>query len=120
VTTDILGDALSANQADERRKALRALLRSPLLTARAPDAATFRLARRHQTWLREWFARETGWVLHVDAETARLRKTPADHADTSRPAMAGGTDRPFSRRRYVLLCLALAALERADHHRPAR
>jgi len=115
MNSDILGDALSANQADERRKALRGLLRNPLIIASGPDAATFRLARRHQAWLREWLAREAGWVLHVDAETARLRKTPAAHTDTSRPAMAGGTDRPFSRRRYVLLCLALAALERADH-----
>jgi len=111
---DVLTDALSANQAEERRKALRALLSSPLLTAHGSAAAAFRLTRRHQTWLREWFARETGWVLHVDAETARLRKTPAD-CDDSRPALTAAKDRPFSRRRYVLLCLALAALERADH-----
>jgi uncharacterized protein (TIGR02678 family) len=55
----------------------------------------------------------TGWSLQVDAALARLRKVPGDLADGSRAALveSGGA---FSRRRYVLLCLALAALERAD------
>jgi len=98
----------------ERRKALRALLRTPLLTARGPDPVAFGLVRKHTPWLREWLARNAGWSLHADAELARLRKVPADLRDASRPARARKGDPPFSRRRYVLLCLALAVLERED------
>jgi uncharacterized protein (TIGR02678 family) len=50
--------------------------------------------------------------LQADAESVRLRKAPADNNDASRPATVGG--QPLRRRRYVLLCLALAALERSD------
>ncbi|MCK9894180.1 TIGR02678 family protein [Frankia sp. AgB32] len=107
-------DALDAQLLDERRRAMRALLRRPLLTAHGDDAAAFRLVRGHQTWLRAWFARETGWSLRVDPEVARLAKLPADLTDGTRPATAGASHQPFSRRRYVLLCLALAGLERAE------
>jgi uncharacterized protein (TIGR02678 family) len=100
--------------AAERRQALRALLQHPLLAAAGPLPAEFALVRRHAAWLREWLARNPGWSLHVDSETARLRKTPADLADGTRPAREPKSGQPFSRRRYVLLCLALAALERAD------
>lgn len=113
-TATALGDALSAAEADERQRALRALLRRPLLTARGRDADSFALVRRHAAWLRDWLARETGWQLHVDPEFARLRKSPADLDDATRPATDPRTGQPFTRRRYVLVCLALAALERAD------
>ncbi len=95
----------------ERRSALRALLQRPLLTADAPQ---FALVRRHAGWLREWLARNPGWTLHVSSELARLRKTPADLGDGTRPARDPKSKTPFTRRRYVLLCLALAALEAAD------
>jgi len=98
----------------ERRKALRALLQSPLLAAAGSLSPEFGLVRRHAGWLREWLARNPGWSLQIDSETARLRKTPADLADATRPAREPLSGLPFSRRRYVLLCLALAALERAD------
>jgi uncharacterized protein (TIGR02678 family) len=90
------------------------LLRSPLLSATGADAATFALVRRHAAWIRETLARETGWRLDVDAEFARLRKTAPDTADATRGATARPSGQPFTRRRYVLTCLALAALERAD------
>jgi uncharacterized protein (TIGR02678 family) len=109
-----LTDALAAAELDERQRALRALLRAPLLSARGADAPAFALVRRHAAWLRETFARETGWHLEVDAEFARLRKVGADTSDATRGALARPSRRPFTRRRYVLLCLALAALERAD------
>lgn len=108
-------DALDAQGAAERRRAMRAILRRPLLVAHGPDPDVFRLVRRHQTWLRDWFARETGWSLRVDPEVARLAKIPADLTDSTRPATAGSAQQPFGRRRYVLLCLALAGLERADN-----
>ena len=98
---------------DERRRALRALLARPLLGS---EHAAFILIRRHVDWLREWFGRETGWPLLVDSEYARLVKRPADTKDSSRPARVDfKTSNPaFSRRRYCLLCLALATLERGE------
>ncbi len=68
----------------------------------------FAAIRRHAEALREWFARETGWILHVEREGARLYKRPGDLTDTTR-GLPG-----YDRRRYVLLCLACAVLERAD------
>lgn len=108
-----LSDALSAARADERRRAARALLRRPLLRASGPDSESFVLVRRHAAGLREWFDRNTGWRLTVDSEVARLVKSVATD-DSTRPARDVRTGQPFTRRRYVLTCLALAALERAD------
>lgn len=112
--TDGAGTQLEHVIAGERQQALRALLQRPLLSAAGSPPAEFGLVRRHAAWLREWLARHPGWSLQIDSETARLRKTPADLADATRPAREPTSDLPFSRRRYVLLCLALAALERAD------
>jgi uncharacterized protein (TIGR02678 family) len=90
---------------DEFRTAVRALLMRPLMS---PAHEDFSAVRRHAESLREWFARETGWVLHVERDGARLFKRPADLKDTTR-GLPG-----YDRRRYVLLCLACAVLERAD------
>jgi len=113
----LLDDARTATVTAERQRALRALLRHPLLTPHGPGGAAFPLVRRHARHLREWLAEQAGWRLEVGAEVARLRKVPADPTDPSRPARtvgAGRASRPFSRRQYVLLCLALAALERGE------
>ena len=109
--TDQLSDVLEAQLAEQRRRAVRLLLRQPLLTSRR-DRQKFSEVRKHAGWLTEWFGREAGWRLQVDHSVARLRKLPASHADGSRPAQPG--KQPFSRRRYVLACLALATLERAE------
>jgi len=85
----------------------------PLITARGPFAAELALVRRHATFLRTWLARFPGWTLIVDPELARLCKSPADLDDVTRGA-CDSTGGAFSRRRYVLVCMALAALERAD------
>ncbi|TAN49090.1 MAG: TIGR02678 family protein [Methylococcaceae bacterium] len=90
---------------DEFSGALRALLMTPLMT---PVHAEFAAVRRHADELRAWFARETGWALHIERDCARLYKRPADLTDAGR-GLPG-----YDRRRYVLLCLALAVLERAD------
>lgn len=101
-------------EADERdlRRATRALLRRPLLRA-AEDPETFRVVRRHASELRTWFEHNAGWRLHVDAEVARLFKR-TDATDATRPARDPRTSVSFGRRRYVLLCLALSVLERAE------
>lgn len=106
-------DRLDEQAAHERRRAVRALLMSPLLHAER-DLDRFRLVRRHADWLRRWFADQAGWTLTVDSTVARLRKVPPTLDDGTRPARARRADPPFSRRRYVLLCLALASLETAD------
>lgn len=110
-----LTDVLDAQRDEERRRAVRALLRRPLLT---PHDAEYALVRTHSAHLVQWFAREAGWSLYTDAGVARLRKVPGDLSDGTRAAMvpSGGKQirRPFSRRRYVLACLAFAALERAE------
>ncbi|HEX5119761.1 MAG TPA: TIGR02678 family protein [Pseudonocardiaceae bacterium] len=106
--------ALADDVAAQRRAALRALLAKPLLTAGTDDAA-LRLVRQHATPLREWLAAETGWRLVVDTESARLFKVGTIDADPGTHPAREGRGRPaFGRRRYVLLCLALAVLERAD------
>jgi uncharacterized protein (TIGR02678 family) len=106
--------ALAQQIAAERREAMRALLAKPLLTAGAADAEALALVRVHAEWLREWLGRNCGWSLHIEPELARLRKTPGDLGDGTRGARDRTSGVLFSRRRYALLCLALAALERAD------
>lgn len=98
----------------ERQRALRTLLRYPLLSASGSRSAEAGLVRRHAVWLRDWLARNPGWSLQVDSEVARLRKTPADLLDGTRPARDPLNNTDFTRRRYVIFCLALAALERSD------
>lgn len=105
---------LDVARSEERRKAMRALLQNPLFTAHGPLALEFGLVRKHAAWLRDWLAKEAGWSLTVDSEVVRLRKTPPDATDGTRPARDARSQLPFSRRRYVLVCLALAALERSD------
>jgi uncharacterized protein (TIGR02678 family) len=98
-------DVLSRHRDEERRDAVRALLMCPLMTAAHPD---FGAVRRHSQELRDWFSQAAGWILHVELDCARLYKRPADLRDATRGAPE------FDRRRYVLFCLACAALERAD------
>lgn len=105
-----LDDALVRQRDDERSTALRALLMRPLLTDAAAD---FAVVRRHIDFLRDWFAREVGWNLHLDRDCARLYKRPADLIDPTRGAK-DSQERGFDRRRYILFCLACAVLDRAD------
>jgi uncharacterized protein (TIGR02678 family) len=98
----------------ERRRAVRALLMSPLLKARGKQAETFGLVRVHAPWLRDWFGKQVGWSLYVDSEIARLGKIPAEPVDSTRPAREPEQGTAFNRTRYVLFCLALACLERGE------
>src|SRR5215475_4049005 len=98
----------------ERRRALRALLRNPLLLAAGDLAEEYILVRRHSAWLKHWLQKFPAWSLQVDKEVARLRKIPPDLLDETRHPIDGVSGMPFSRRRYALLCLALAVLEQSD------
>jgi uncharacterized protein (TIGR02678 family) len=103
---------IPAEEQAQRRAALRALFAKPLLIA-ADDGEALMLVRRHLTALSDWLRKETGWRLVADTETARLFKTATVLSDASRPAR-GHSREPFSRHRYVILCLAPSALARAD------
>jgi uncharacterized protein (TIGR02678 family) len=103
---------IPAEEQAQRQAALRALLAKPLLIA-VDDGEALTLVRRHLTALSDWLRRETGWRLVADAETARLFKTAPLASDASHPAR-GHNKEPFTRRRYITLCLALSALARAD------
>lgn len=94
----------------ERRAALRALLKQPLLTTASQESLA--VVRRHLPWLTEFFAEHLGWMLHSERELVRLAKTPGNPKARHRGARPDGV--PFSKRRYVVFCLALAALERMD------
>lgn len=100
-----IGELQQRQQREEFRSAVRALLMQPLM---GPAHEEFPAVRRHSEALRDWFARETGWPLQVGREGARLYKRPADLMDPTR-GLPG-----YDRRRYVLLCLACAILERAE------
>ncbi len=108
-----LGDRLDQVRLDERRRAFRALLMQPLLYA---DHPAYALVKRHIDWLRAWLMQESRWDLRLEADFARLAKTAPDRDDGSRAARPGTrpADLPFTRRRYALLCLVLAGLERSE------
>ncbi|MDR2252753.1 MAG: TIGR02678 family protein [Bifidobacteriaceae bacterium] len=109
---------LEANRAEFQRAA-RQILMTPLIGA-AANPEGFRLVRGHLSELRDWFAHRTGWRLTHDSAVIRLNKqivptTPTGRAVASHhPARTPGRGNPFSARRYVLFCLAAAALERAE------
>ena len=105
---------VEAAQQHDRQRAFRALLRNPLLTSGGEHADDLALVKRHLDWLREWLAKNTSWRLHVDADVARLRRAPSNPEDDTRPAMDRRTHSSFTKRRYIMFCLALASLERAD------
>jgi uncharacterized protein (TIGR02678 family) len=100
-----IGEQQRRFQRDEFRTAVRALLMTPLMS---PAHEDFAAVRRQANTLHGWFARETGWALQIERDGARLYKRPADLANPMR-GLPG-----YDRRRYVLLCLACAVLERAD------
>lgn len=114
-----IASALELREAEGRIRVLRALLAHPILRAQV-DGELFRLARQHADALRGWFDRETGWRLVIDSQTVRLLTSYVPRGPTAiavaerHPARGRKADPPFTRRRYVLLCLALAVLERSD------
>lgn len=101
---------MSATGIDDTQRAARLLLLHPLI--RSSDDERYRLVRRNAAQLRDWFDTNTGWQVYVDSAVARLYREPATTSVATHPLAVSGV--PFSRRRYVLLMLCLAVLERAD------
>lgn len=98
--------------AEEQQRAVRLLLAHPFVTDTRPDPETFSLVRRHARELQRWFSEQLGYRLVVDSELARLHKRPAPGARL-RPVRTQ-SHAAFDPRRYALLCLVLAALERLE------
>jgi uncharacterized protein (TIGR02678 family) len=109
-----LESSINAQERDERQRAVRALLRQPLLAPEGSTREAFTLVQKHRDWLRPWFAHHVGWQLMLDSEAARLIKRPARPEDATRACREPNSDAPLNRRAYVILCLALASLVRAD------
>ncbi|MDR1145194.1 MAG: TIGR02678 family protein [Verrucomicrobiales bacterium] len=100
---------------EDRHLALRALLSKPLLLSEDPaDADNLARIKRHKNYLCGWFSHHAGWNLEVVEDFARLRKTPADLSASSRPAIEPHSGEPLTRRRYAVLCLALAVLSKSE------
>ncbi|HEY5877785.1 MAG TPA: TIGR02678 family protein, partial [Nakamurella sp.] len=95
------------------QRAARVLLTWPLITLTYPNTEALPLVRRWSGPLREELAELFGYRLELTSTTARLSRV-RDAFDATQPALAGAQlDRPFDRRRYAYLCLALAVLGRA-------
>jgi uncharacterized protein (TIGR02678 family) len=93
------------------QRAVRLLLRHPLITASWPDERALVRIRRFSAELRRDLADAFGYRLELHGATARLVRT-ADVLDPDRPAVTR-TGRPFDRQRYAYLSLVLAVLGRA-------
>ena len=93
------------------QRAVRLLLRHPLITASWPDERALPRVRRFSAELRRDLADAFGYRLELHGATARLVRT-ADVLDPDRPAVTR-TGRPFDRQRYAYLSLSLAVLGRA-------
>jgi uncharacterized protein (TIGR02678 family) len=104
---------LDITAAAERRRATRLLLRHPFITPEVPDPDGFALVRRHADELVSFFATQLGYRLFVEPDLARLHKTSPFGFGSLRPLLTR-SGQPFDPRRYSLLCLALAVLERVE------
>ncbi|MFF4625078.1 TIGR02678 family protein [Nonomuraea jabiensis] len=106
----VAADVSPLELADYQR-AVRLLLRHPLITPTYPDRGALPLVRRWTTQLRADLPEVLGYRLLTTADTARLLRVH-DRLDATTPVLTR-TDRPFNRRRYAYLMLTLAALGRS-------
>ena len=106
----VAADVPDTELADYQR-AVRTLLRHPLISEHHPDRTALPLVRRWSAELRTDLTTALGYRLELSATAARLVRA-IDDLDTGRPARTR-SDRVFDRRRYAYLALVLAALGRA-------
>jgi uncharacterized protein (TIGR02678 family) len=106
----VAADVSDLELADYQR-AVRLVLRHPLITGRWPDERALPRVRRFAATLRRDLAEAFGYRLELHGNTARLVRAK-DLLDATQPALSR-TDRPFDRRRYAYLALCLAVLGRA-------
>ncbi|MEV0649463.1 TIGR02678 family protein [Phytomonospora sp. NPDC050363] len=98
---------------DEHRdftRAVRMLLRHPLLTAAAQPEA-FALVRRAREGLEQYFKVNCDWRLDVDPRAGYARLHKIRPPDPRRPLRrARATKAPYDRLRYIVLCVTAAEL----------
>jgi len=105
-----VAEGVSPLELADYQKAVRLVLRHPLVTPGYPDKTALATVRRWAGQLRTDLMEVLGYRLVTTADTARLQRTQ-DGLDATRPALTRA-GRPFDRRRYAYLVLALAALGR--------
>lgn len=106
----VAADVPDVELADYQR-AVRTMLRHPLISEHYPDQRALPLIRRWYSTLRTDLAEAFGYRLELSGTAARLVRA-ADDLDPAQPARTR-TGREFDRRRYAYLALVLAALGRA-------
>jgi uncharacterized protein (TIGR02678 family) len=106
VAVDVSGLELADYQ-----RAVRLVLRYPLINAGYPDEKALPLVRRWTPQLRADLAEVFGYRLELHGDTVRLQRV-VDELDASQPAISR-TGKAFDRRRYAYLALTLAVLGRA-------
>ncbi|MFF1297061.1 MULTISPECIES: TIGR02678 family protein [unclassified Streptomyces] len=105
-----VAEGVSSLELADYQKAVRLVLRHPLVTPGYPDRAALATVRRWAGQLRTDLMEVLGYRLVTTADTARLQRAQ-DGLDATRPALTRA-GRPFDRRRYAYLVLTLAALGR--------
>lgn len=105
-----VAEGVSPLELADYQKAVRVVLRHPLVTPGYPDKAALATVRRWAGQLRTDLMEVLGYRLVTTADTARLQRAQ-DGLDATRPALTRA-GRPFDRRRYAYLVLTLAALGR--------
>lgn len=105
-----VAENVSALELADYQKAVRLVLRHPLITPVYPDSGALATVRRWAEQLRTDLMEVLGYRLITTADTARLQRAQ-DQLDPTRPALSR-SGRPFDRRRYAYLALTLAALGR--------
>ncbi|MFJ9541810.1 TIGR02678 family protein [Streptomyces sp. NPDC101225] len=105
-----VAEGVSLLELADYQKAVRLVLRHPLVTPGYPDKAALATVRRWADQLRTDLMDVLGYRLVTTAGTARLQRAQ-DGLDATRPALTRA-GRPFDRRRYAYLVLTLAALGR--------
>lgn len=105
-----VAENVSALELADYQKAVRLVLRHPLITPVYPDGGALATVRRWAEQLRTDLMEVLGYRLITTADTARLQRAQ-DQLDPTRPALSR-SGRPFDRRRYAYLALTLAALGR--------
>ena len=105
-----VAEGVSTLELADYQKAVRLVLRHPLVTSGYPDRVALATVRRWADQLRTDLMEVLGYRLVTTADTARLQRAQ-DGLDTTRPALTRA-GRPFDRRRYAYLVLTLAALGR--------
>lgn len=105
------GKDVSDLELADYQRAVRLVLRHPLITDGRPDERALPRVRRFAAALRQDLAEAFGYGLELHGSTARLVRTK-DAIDPDQPALSR-TGRPFDRQRYAYLMLSLATLGRA-------